>query len=241
MAKGIIDQGQQTTPQEGANAPVAGTESRGGLEGGKSAPEGQGLDEGTSVDPREQAQRSALMLAAGRAMYEDQHFDRTMEMLSAPGDPLENVSRGAATLMYMLTHNLENRGKAVSEDVIMDVGEEVLERMLALSAASELISFSSPDEYMAAVEKVGDQALSHFYRLRNSGQNALLEQEQEQQAGAGQPMQGAPPGAPQGQPGAPQGPPGGAQPGAPQGAQQTGGAPPLPPMAKFPGGPNHGR
>lgn len=134
--------------------------------GAQPAPQEQEQETGT--DPREQAQRSALMKAAGDMLYSDKGVERTIGMMQN-SNVIDGAAHSVAYLMNAMAKELQAKGKQVSDDALLDVGQEVIERTLALGAEAGLIEFKSPEEYENAMNEAGEKALAIFHQM-NQGQ-----------------------------------------------------------------------
>ena len=137
--------------------------------------------DGNPADPVEQAQRSGIMAAAGEAMYSDEGLDGTLDMLEAGGDVIENAARGTAYLMHAIASSLQAQGKQLSDDALIDAGEEVLERMLTLAVEAGIAPFESQEQMAAAVEQGGAMALQVYQSLKEGAQAAPAQQAMPQQ------------------------------------------------------------
>jgi len=179
---GLIAQAQEQRPQE--QGPQ------------EQLPQDSGETGEYQGDPAEQAQRSGMMAALGQSMYSEKGLKNTLKMLEN-GDPVEQTGRSVAYRMLAMHQSINKTGKQVSEDAMMDVGHELIERTLALASNAGLIEFKGMEDYEQAVNKAGEIALATFHKMKEGGTP------QEQGPPQAQPPQG-PQGPPQGQP---QGPP----------------------------------
>lgn len=123
-------------------------------------------DQGNEPSASEQAQRSGIMLAAGKAMYGKEGFGPTVDLLGQGGDPVENAARGTAFLMHAISKSLAKAGKQISDDALLDAGREVLERMIGIAVETGVVP---GDEASTKIEKAEELALAIYDQLE-SGQ-----------------------------------------------------------------------
>jgi Glu-tRNA(Gln) amidotransferase subunit E-like FAD-binding protein len=123
-------------------------------------PEAAG-EEQSNVTPEEQAIYDEFVDKALSAIYDDKSLPQIIESLKGDGNPVDGLANTAVGVVVRVQDSAEKAGQALTPDVVLHAGSEILEDLAGLAEKAGIHKFTSEE-----IEGAAFQAMDLYREMK---------------------------------------------------------------------------